>query len=140
VLVTTPSNSAPANGRSVLVVDDEPMIRRVAHLALGTFGYEVAEAEDVAAAVDAVGRARPPFDLVLIDLTMPGGDGAKAIPSIRHLSPQTRIVLMSGVGTQDAAALGADGFLAKPFTKMSLHAALERALGGGLADSPAAGD
>jgi len=140
VLVTTPTNSAPANGRSVLVVDDEPMIRRVAQLALGTFGYHVAEAEDVAAAVDAMGQAQPPFDLVLIDLTMPGGDGAKAIPSIRRLSPQTRILLMSGVGAQDASALGADGFLAKPFTKTTLHAAIQRALGEGLADSTAGAD
>jgi len=115
-------------GGSVLVVDDEPVIRKVARLALTGAGFTVAEAGDAAGAVEAVRAAARPFDLVMLDLTLPDGDGTSVIPAVRAHAPQTRVLLVSGGGETDAAALGADGFLAKPFTKSSLLIAVQLAL------------
>ena len=114
--------------QSVLVVDDESMIRRVVQLSLTGAGYTVAEAAGAVAAIGAVRVAEVPFDLILLEFTMPDGDGTAVIPMIRQHSPQTRILLVSGHGDMDASNLGADGYLAKPFTKASLLAAVRRTL------------
>jgi two-component system cell cycle response regulator CtrA len=124
----TPAPLSPTPGRSVLVVDDEPVIRKVAQLALTGAGFAVAEAGDAASALAAVRSAANPFDLVMLDLTLPDGDGAAVIPDIRRLAPTTRVLVVSGLGHTDAADLGADGFLAKPFTKSSLLSAVQQAI------------
>lgn len=123
-----PARSDTPRGQSVLVVDDESMIRRIAHLSLTGAGYTVAEAADAAAAIGAVRGAEAPFDLILLDFTMPDGDGTAVIPMIRQHAPRTRILIVSGHGEMDASNLGADGYLGKPFTKASLLAAVRRAL------------
>jgi len=116
-------------GRRILVVDDEPVIRRIVDFALSGAGYAVFEAEDAMHAVQAVRTAAPTFDLVLLDLTLSDGDGATIIPVIRRHSPGTRVLVVSGLGAMDAAEIGADGYLAKPFTKAALLDAVENALG-----------
>jgi len=110
------------------VVDDEAMIRRIAQLSLTGDGFTVAEEANAAAAINAVQAAEAPFDLVLLDYTMPDGDGPEVIPVIRQHAPRTRILLVSGHGDMDSSNLGADGYLAKPFTKASLLAAVRRTL------------
>jgi len=118
----------PPPGRSVLVVDDESIIRRIAQIALTGAGFAVTEAGDAAAALAAVRSAATPFDLVLLDLTLPDGDGTAVIPAIRQHAPHTRVLVVSGLGQIDPAEVGADGFLAKPFTKSSLLIAVQQAL------------
>ncbi len=116
---------SPPPGRSVLVVDDEPIIRRIAQLSLTGAGYAVSEAGDTATATSAIQSAAAPFDLVLLDLTLPDGDGATVIPAIRKHAPAARILVVSGLGELDPASVGADAFLAKPFTKSSLLIAVQ---------------
>jgi DNA-binding response OmpR family regulator len=131
--MTTP-NAAPVDvplGRRILVVDDEPVIRRIVDLVLSAAGFAVFEAEDAARAIQAVKLAAQPFDLILLDLTLPDGDGAAVIPAIRQLSSSSRLLVVSGLGAMDASDFGADGYLAKPFTKSSLLSAVERALANG---------
>jgi CheY-like chemotaxis protein len=130
--IRTPLPSArpqTPRGPSILVVDDESMIRRIAQLSLSSAGYAVVEAADAAAAISTVQAAEAPFDLILLDFTMPNGDGAAVIPAIRQHAPGTRILIVSGHGNMEASNLGADGYLAKPFTKASLLAAVRRTLG-----------
>jgi DNA-binding response OmpR family regulator len=112
------------------VVDDEAVIRRVAQLSLAGAGFQVVEAGDSSAALAAIRAAPSPFELVMLDLTLPDGEGNKVIPEIRRLAPAARILVVSGLGQMDAAALGADAYLAKPFTKTTLLSATERALAG----------
>jgi len=102
------------------------MIRRVAELSLNGTGCRVAEAATAAAAVAAVHAADSPFDLVILDVTLPDGDGTTVVPLIRQSAPRTRILVVSGLGEVHDA--GADGFLAKPFTKSSLLSAVRRVL------------
>jgi CheY-like chemotaxis protein len=121
-----PLTAPPA--RSVLVVDDEPVVRRIAQMALTGAGFTVAEAGDIASASAAVRAASPPFDLVLLDLTLPDGDGAAVVAVVRQHAPGTRVMVVSGMGQMDPGEVGADAFLAKPFTKTSLLAAVQTAL------------
>src|SRR5262245_11783161 len=126
--VTAPTSPTSAPPSTVLVVDDEPVIRKIARMSLAGAGFTVAEAGDAAVAVAAVRSAAKPFDLVLLDLTLPDADGKTVIPEIRSHAPTTRVLVVSGLGEMDPAAFGADGFLAKPFTKSSLLLAVQQAL------------
>src|SRR6478609_6191551 len=103
-----PLNAEPPHRLSVLVVDDESMIRRVAQLSLASAGYTVAEAANAAAAIEAVRVATIPFDVVVLDLTLPDADGTAIIPTIRQHAPRVRILLVSGHGEMAAASLGVD--------------------------------
>ena len=77
----------------VLIVDDEPVIRRVAHLALAGAGHELVEAGDTVSAGRLIHSTTRPFDLVLLDRTLPDGEGTSLIPLIRRESPVTRILV-----------------------------------------------
>src|SRR5690349_21534705 len=92
----TPPSPGNPPGWSILIVDDEPMIRRVAELSLKGEGCRVAEAASAATAVAAVRAANPPFDLVILDVTLPDGDGTTVVPLIRQSAPHTRILVVSG--------------------------------------------
>jgi CheY-like chemotaxis protein len=80
--------------RSVLVVDDDPAFRRIAHSVLEAFGLAVAgEAETVAAALVAAGALRP--DAVLVDVGLPDGDGVDLARALTALPWHPRVVLTS---------------------------------------------
>lgn len=110
--------------RTVLVVDDDPGIRSLLELALGSRGHEVLLATDGAGAARLAASDDP--DVVLLDLRL--GDGAaSAIGPIRELAPNARIVVVSAARTAraEAAQLAADGYLAKPFDLDDLFLAVE---------------
>lgn len=110
--------------QKILVVDDDPHIRRLIRIYLGSTGAEVfdratgEEAEAVAASEQ--------FDLALIDVILPVYGGFRLAHKLRG---KCRIVIMSGDESQAAAAAenGAATFLAKPFTKDELLAAVSSA-------------
>ena len=126
--MTAPTMPAPPSGRTVLIVDDEPIIRQIARLSLTSSGFLCTEAESAAAALAAVQTAATPFDLILLDLTLPDGDGATLIPAIRKRAPATRILVVSGLGELDPFRIGVDGSLAKPFTRSTLLSAVQYVL------------
>jgi len=116
-------------GARVLVVDDEPAIRRFLRVSLGAHGYAVFEADGGQAALSAVVSDRP--DLVILDLGLPDLDG---IEVTRLLRERTRIpIIILSVRGQEAdkiAALdaGADDYLTKPFGAGELLARMRVAL------------
>jgi CheY-like chemotaxis protein len=114
--------------RTVLIVDDEPTIRMIARTALVGAGFTVTEVGDSSGALEAARKAVRPFDLILLDLTLPGGSGADLLPELRELCPGSRIMLVSGLLAEEAADLGADGFLGKPFTRATLLSAVQTTL------------
>jgi len=117
------------NGVRVLVVDDEPAIRRFLHASLAAHGYAIFEAGDGQAALSAVSADRP--DLVILDLGLPDLDG---IEVTRLLREWTRIpIIILSVRGQEAdkiAALdaGADDYVTKPFGAGELLARMRVAL------------
>ncbi|HYF91147.1 MAG TPA: response regulator [Symbiobacteriaceae bacterium] len=113
----------------VLVVDDEPQIRRFLRAALASQGYEITEAGGVQEAVVAAQSVRP--NLVILDLGLPDGDGLTVVKSLRQWT-QIPILILSVRGREadKIAALdaGADDYLTKPFGTGELMARLRAAM------------
>jgi two-component system KDP operon response regulator KdpE len=120
--------SQPNNAR-VLVVDDEPQIRRTLELNLAVRGYLVELAATGEAALELAARRHP--DLVILDLGLPGVDGIEVVQSLRGWS-NVPILVLSARGTERAkvAALdaGADDYVTKPFGMDELVARVRAAL------------
>ncbi len=126
----------PPRATSVLVMDDEYPIRRVAGAALEGAGYEVVLTESGAEAVERY-RERfeqgRPFDLVILDLTVAGGmGGAEALEQLRALHPGVQAIASSGYSSGpvlgDPSASGFNAALPKPYTVDDLLAAVQAML------------
>jgi two-component system nitrogen regulation response regulator NtrX len=116
---------------SVLIIDDEPNIRRMVGALLSAEGYSVREAPDGAAGVTSATEHEP--DAVLLDLMMPGAmDGMGTLAALRQRLPDVPVVMMSGrAGLSDAVKatkIGAFHFLEKPLTPESVLLTLRSAL------------
>ncbi len=100
----------------ILVIDDEPQIRKFLHISLGANGYDVIEAETAAQGIDSA-KADPP-DLIILDLGLPDLDGQDAISLLRQNLTTPIIVLSVRSGEFDkveALDRGANDFIVKPF-------------------------
>jgi PAS domain S-box-containing protein len=114
----TPPPSLPGAG-TVLVVDDEGIVRDLAVMALKPLGYDLLTAQDGEEAV-ALYRANPGrINVVVMDMTMPRMDGLEAFQRIRALDPRARVILSSGYSEKEAVhaarELNPEGFLQKPY-------------------------
>jgi two-component system nitrogen regulation response regulator NtrX len=116
---------------SVLIIDDEPNIRRMVGALLATEGYEVRDAADGATGLARANESEP--DVLLLDLMMPGElDGLATLARIRESVPDVPVIMMSGrAGLSDAVKatkLGAFNFLEKPLSPEGVLLALASAL------------
>ena len=103
-------------GSLILVIDDEPQIRKFLHISLGANGYDVIEAETASSGI-ALAKLTPP-DLVILDLGLPDMDGQEAISQLRELGNVPIVVL--SVRSQEfdkveALDRGANDYIVKPF-------------------------
>jgi len=114
----------------VLVIDDEPPIRKLLRMGLGSQGYEVIEASNGKLALQAM--ANTPPDLVVLDLGLPDLPGHELLRQIRAQSEAVPIVVLSSRGDEagkvEALDLGADDYVTKPFGMDELLARLRAAL------------
>jgi two-component system, OmpR family, KDP operon response regulator KdpE len=114
---------------NILVVDDEPQIRRVMRSTLSVHGYTITEAVNGEDAIESVRRKRP--DLVLLDVNMPGMGGLEACREIRRSSDAPIIMLTVRNAERDkvqALDAGADDYVVKPFGMEELLARIRAAL------------
>jgi two-component system, OmpR family, KDP operon response regulator KdpE len=117
------------NEVTILIVEDDPPIRRLLRTTLGAHDYRTHEAATGAEALSALRHHRP--DLVLLDLGLPDIDGLVLIGRVREISPVPIVVLSSrGEEAAKVAALdaGADDYVTKPFGADELMARLRAAL------------
>lgn len=114
----------------VLIVDDAEFLRvRIAKM-LTTDGYQVAEAENGARAVDLYQTVKP--DIVLMDITMPEKDGLTALKEIRAMDARARVVMLTALGQEsvvlEAIKAGAKDFIVKPFERERVMSAINKLL------------
>jgi two-component system, cell cycle sensor histidine kinase and response regulator CckA len=116
----TPASPTPTGVETILVVEDEPAVRRLAVLGLRAQGYTVIEAADGVEALEIAARLATGIDLVVTDVIMPGLSGPELLSRLAKLAPGARRLLVSGHAESDLLPAGlADGgtnFLPKPFT------------------------
>ena len=114
----------------ILVVDDEPPIRRLLKTSLGSQGYHVLEAEDGEQALTQIERGA--IDVVVLDLGLPNMHGFDVIARIRARNPTVPIIVLSvrsdEGGKVRALDLGADDYVTKPFGADELLARIRAAL------------
>jgi two-component system, OmpR family, KDP operon response regulator KdpE len=114
---------------NILVVDDEPQIRRVMRSTLSAQGYVITEAKSGEEGIESVRKVRP--DLVLLDMNMPGIGGIEACKEIRRGSDAPIIMLTVRNAERDKVAAldaGADDYVVKPFGIEELLARIRAAL------------
>jgi DNA-binding response OmpR family regulator len=128
-----PDDPADPIGGRILVVDDEPHIRRILTALLGMEGFEVKLARDGTEGLRVWENGT--FDLVILDLIMPGASGLEVLAKIRSNRERGSIPVIiltaKGQDTDRQAALagGADDFLTKPFSPKKLVARIREILG-----------
>ncbi len=123
-------SEAPSAPARILVVDDDPLIRRELGSLFQSHAYAVEVAADVDEAVDRLERSE--FALAVVDLRMPGRDGITLTVEIRERWPDVDVIMITGHGSiKDAVAAmshGACDFLTKPFQSAELLKATQKAL------------
>ena len=128
-------NQQPGGHSTILVVDDEEMIRRLACVALGSYGYAMLEAKNGKDALQVLAEAPSLPSLILLDLAMPVMGGDELVPILEKKYPGLKIVLTSGYPEEDARkgfqAGSVAGFLQKPYTVVMLAEKIGEVLGGG---------
>jgi hemerythrin-like metal-binding protein/PAS domain S-box-containing protein len=127
-----PAPGALAGAGMALVVDDEPELRSATAAALRRMGLEPLEAADGPEALRLYEADRDRIELVLMDLLMPGMDGAETYRRLRRAGATMPIILTSGLGEEEALRRfrprGLAGFLPKPYGLQDLTAAVGKAL------------
>ena len=118
------------NERKLLVVDDDKRLRELLQRYLGEQGFTVRSAED-GAGMDKL-LAREAFDLVVLDLMLPGEDGLSICRRLRNADPQLAILMLTAKGDEldriVGLEMGADDYLPKPFNPRELLARIQAVL------------
>ncbi|HWC96490.1 MAG TPA: PAS domain S-box protein [Candidatus Sulfopaludibacter sp.] len=144
-LTLFPASSDPACARAahvaasqrpagtVLVVDDEAVVRQMARAALERHGYAVAVADSGLHAIELLQQNPARYSLILLDLSMPGMTGVQTLPALRRARPEIPVLITSGYSEAQTLSLFAgqnvSGFLQKPFTSQVLITKIGDALG-----------
>ena len=130
--VTAPQ--AEVSTGTILLVEDDPGVRRLTQRILSDAGYTVITAEDGAGAEVAIAGHPASIDLVVSDVIMPGMGGAELAAHVQEKRPGTAVLLMSGypgdILSQDQMLPPGTHFIGKPFTAAEITAKVREAIGG----------
>ena len=123
-----------AGSGTVLLIDDEQMVRNMGRSTLERYGYRVIEAENGRAALDLLANGLYDIDLVILDLTMPVMSGKETLAGLRRLRPDIEVILSSGFSETEATlrfeSQHLAGFLQKPYSATRLVDAVSSAMRG----------
>lgn len=114
---------------SILLVDDEQIMRDLLQKILDREGYRILTAEDGAMACEIL--KREPIDIVVTDMKMPRMNGFELLEIIKQKHPSVGVIIMTAYGdtytVKDALLLGADEYITKPFKSYEISLVVERA-------------
>jgi len=117
---------------TILIVDDEPALRDIAARILTRSGYQVFQAESGEAALEVYQESPGKFDLVILDIGMPGMGGHRCLERLKRIDPDSRVIIASGYSKNGpikrSVASGAAGYVGKPFTKAELLRSVRQVL------------
>jgi PAS domain S-box-containing protein len=130
-----PGEGVAERGReTILLVEDDDTFRQIGTECLGELGYSVVAARDGIEALETFAAIKDDVDLVILDLTMPRMNGRDALARLREMAPEVKVLVTSGhQGDQevrDVLALGACGFIGKPYRLDGMGRAIREALEG----------
>ncbi len=118
---------------TILVVDDEAIVREMATRTLGRYGFDVLVTDGGRAAIELFKRAGSQVSLILLDLSMPGMSGEQVLPELRKLRPDVRVIVSSGYTEAEAMRMfeghRVSGFIQKPYTVSRLIEKMHEVLG-----------
>ncbi len=104
---------------TVLLVDDEQMVREIGKSILEQFGYRVVPARDGEEAVAIYQDRKDTIDMVILDLIMPGRGGKETLKALREIDPAVKVLIASGYSsegtTEEVIRMGVNGFIQKPY-------------------------
>jgi signal transduction histidine kinase/CheY-like chemotaxis protein len=116
----------------ILIVDDEKIVRQLAHATLTRCGYDVLVAEDGRAAVDLFARESHRVSAVVLDVTLPDMSGDEAMTRLREIHPRVKVIVSSGFSQSEAVERfrghALDGFLQKPYKSRELASLVKETL------------
>ncbi len=120
-----PEDTMPTGaGDLILFVDDEPAIIEIAKIFLESFNYQVLTASNGVEAIALYAQHKQAISLVILDMMMPTMDGATTIGALQNINPRVKIVVVSGLATNQKVAQAAGdsvkAFITKPYTVMDL--------------------
>jgi putative two-component system response regulator len=114
----------------ILIVDDEPMIRRLLHVKFSRLGYHCDEAANAIEALDKM--TTHPADLIMLDMKMPGKSGIELLADLKANYPNTAVIMATAVAEANLAIqcmrLGADDYICKPFNLDEVALNVEKTL------------
>jgi CheY-like chemotaxis protein len=118
--VPTKPSEFPSGHESILIVDDEAALRLLLETTLSRKGYTISTARDGLEAIDLLGRQDKHFDVVLLDLNMPGATGIEVLKVLKATHPKAKVLVLTGHLTPEARnefeQLGQKDFVRKPYT------------------------
>ena len=124
------ADAADAVGSRILIIDDEAAIRESLETLLTLEGFTVASAPEGAAGLEMLSRNE--YDLLLLDLALPGESGIDLLPRITEVQPELPVIMITAFGTVgnvvDAIRAGADNFVQKPWDNEKLLADIRSAI------------
>ncbi len=129
---TDPQEEIRKGSESVLLVDDEDMVRSVIRGMLEGLGYQVSVAGTQEEAIEQLRSRRGTIQLVILDMIMPGSSGSEVFESLKRIDPGVKVLLSSGYSLDGEAKKimdrGCDGFIQKPFTIKAVSAKVREVL------------
>jgi CheY-like chemotaxis protein len=114
------SGESSANGKTFLLIDDEPMVTDICEMMLKNLGYEVLKAYSGSEGLELYEANRNRIDLIISDFNMPGMNGQEVVDKLRVIDHSVKVLLSSGglsvTHEEDAIGRGFNGFLQKPYS------------------------
>jgi len=113
---------------TILLVEDEPAVRRLVAASLARAGYRVLEARDGAQGIELFEAHADAVDLLITDIRMPEMDGDALVRELRGRAPALRVLCVSGYPGRAAELASTEHFLAKPFSRYELLGSVRKVL------------
>ena len=119
----------PKGSETILVIEDEAMVRKVTGRMLENSGYNVMEAVDGMEGLAIFKEHRERISLIMLDLSMPGMSGREVLAELRSIDPQVRVLILTGYSMVDEEFTKAEMVVQKPFDQSDLAHKVRAALG-----------